>query len=266
MKRTYWTTIATLFFLAGCGGGGGGSGSSTTPAQVVPVQTPQPNPAAILAQINGPAGAPETLALDPVVFSCGCQPDSGQTALAGQTFSDANGMITLPSSGTGMPSGTYTLVGGRNYLIVTSGSGTESWTMEHVGTVPANNITLSAAPGAGTDPAQAAAALYVFQFSDATPPANLAYDDWNFSTIANWVARLRSGTVSPAESKLLTDISAYQAAGKSLYPMAPPWNRSLPTNGGTIDNDLTAVQQSAATEPSLPTPCPSGGCTGTPTP
>ncbi len=266
MKRTYWATIATLFFLAGCGGGGGGSGSSATPSQVVPVQTPQPNPAAILAQIDGPAG-PVTLALDPVVFTCGCQPDSGQTALAGQTFSDANGTIILPSSGTGIPSGTYSLVGGRNYLIVTSGSGTESWTMEHVGTVPANNITLSAAPGAGTDAYQAAAALYVFSFSDATPPANLAYDDWNFSTIASWVARMRSGTVSAAEQKLLTDIGAYQVAGKSLYPMAPPWNRTLVNpNAGTIATDLTAVQQSAATEPSLPTPCPSGGCTGTPTP
>ncbi len=230
------------------------------------MQTPQPNPAAILAQINGPSGVPETLALDPVVFSCGCQPDSGQTALAGQTFSDANGMIILPSSGTGIPSGTYTLVGGRNYLVVTSGFGTESWTMEHVGTVPANNITLSAAPGAGTDPAQAAAALYVFQFSDATPPANLAYDDWNFSTIANWVSRLRTGPVSGAEQKLLTDISASQAAGKSLYPLAPPWNRNLPTNpnAGTINTDLTNVQKTAGAD--VPTPCPSGGCTGTPTP
>jgi len=262
--------MATLSLLAGCGGGGGsgsGSGSSGAPTQVVPVQTPQPNPAAILAQINGPQG-PVPLASDPVVFSCGCQPDSGQTALAGQASTDASGMITLPSSSTGIPSGTYTLVGGRNYLIVTSGSGTESWTMEHVGTVPANNITLSAAPGAGTDPAQAAAALYVFRFSDATPPANLAYDDWNFSTIASWVSRLRSGPVSNAESKLLADISASQAAGKSLYPMAPPWNRNLPTNpnAGTINSDLTAVQQSAATEPSLPTPCPSGGCSGTPAP
>lgn len=264
MKRTYWATVATFFLLAGCGGGGSGSGSSVTPAQVVPVQTPQPNPAAILAQVNGPNG-PTTLALDPAVFSCGCQPDSGQTALAGQTFSDASGMVTLPSSGTGIPSGTYSLVGGRNYLIVTSGLGTESWTMEHVGTVPANNITLSAAPGAGTDQAQAAAALYVFQFSDATPPANLAYDDWNFSTIANWVARMRSGTVSAAESKLLTDIRAYQAAGKSLYPLAPPWNRNVVNpNAGPIANDLTNVQKSAG--PDVPTPCPSGGCTGTPTP
>ncbi len=230
------------------------------------MQTPQPNPAAILAQINGPAGAPQTLALDPVVFSCGCQPDSGQTALAGQTFSDANGSITLPSSGTGMPSGTYTLVGGRNYLIVTSGFGTESWTMEHVGTVPANNITLNApVAGAGTDPAQAAAALYVFQFSDATPPANLAYDDWNFSTIASWVTRMRSGTVSNAEAKLLSDITAYQAAGKSLYPLAPPWNRSLVNpNAGPIANDLSNVQKTAGAD--VPTPCPSGGCTGTPTP
>ncbi|HUZ49160.1 MAG TPA: hypothetical protein VMW12_05385 [Candidatus Dormibacteraeota bacterium] len=262
--------MATLFLLAACGGGGGsgsGSGSTGTPTQVVPVQTPQPNPAAILAQVNGPTG-PETLALDSVVFSCGCQPDAGQTALAGQTSTDANGMIALPSSSSGIPSGTYSLVGGRNYLIVTSGFNTESWTMEHVGTVPANNLTLSAGPGAGTDPAQAAAALYVFRFSDATPPANLAYDDWNFSTIASWVARMRSGPVSAAESTLLTDISASQAAGKSLYPMAPPWNRNLPTNpnAGTINTDLANVQQSAATEPSLPTPCPSGGCTGTPTP
>jgi hypothetical protein len=196
-----------------------------------------------------------------VVFSCGCSPQAG----SGNT--DGAGYFVLPQTSNATPSGTYTIVPGRNYVIIaTTGSKAEAWTLEFAGSQPARDLVLnSSAPSTASgasDVYTAAATLYVY-FASPGGSAT-AYDGWNFNTVEAWTAQLRNAP-NAAETTLLRDIMQAQQSGATLYPIKPPWNASQTTNP-TLYSDLQAVQSSG--DSALPTPCPGGesGCTGTPSP
>jgi hypothetical protein len=204
-----------------------------------------------------------------VAYTCGC------SAQAGETMTNAMGNYTVSASATAIPASpnpTYTAVPGRNYMIIGyASSGTQAWTMEFLGKTPATNLNLSSTPGNlqtnSTDTASTATALYIFYESQ--NDSDQSFDLWNFNTISAWAQKLRSGSTSPNETKLLSDVSSNQSAGASLYPTIPVWN---PQSGATVNStilaDLQAVHADGTpVDPSLPTPCPGAGmCTGTPTP
>jgi hypothetical protein len=131
--------------------------------------------------------------------------------------------------------------------------------MQFAGRVPAHNAYLTASNL--SDVFTAAVALYIYENSTSSATA---YDAYNFNTLKAWYAHL---TTSPnaAELKLLNDIASQSAAAQPLYPTAPGWNKSQPTNA-TIKADVGSVKASG--DPNIPTPCPGGenACTGTPTP
>jgi hypothetical protein len=304
MNRWNWRLPAVAFALAvcaaACGGGGGAAVPSTTVA-TSPTTTPStaptnaptasppplnamPTPAPIGAtpgpQLNGTmqivtggtasaSGAAFTYVSENagslVVFSCGCTTQAGENLLtAGGTFSIPTSTLATPAS----PSPTYTSVPGRNYLVVatqnggstTEGNGAESWTMEFLGNTAAHDVGLGLNGSVTSDAFTAAAALYVYANSENN---STAFDEWNLNTILAWVNHMRAGGPNAAEQKLLNDIAAAQEARTTLYPVAPPWYPTLTANG-TIQSDLTAVATSGDT--ALPTPCPGGQCTGTPSP
>lgn len=246
--------------LAACGGGGGGGSTNGLPAtgSGSGSQTPAPT--------YGIAGT--TLADATVIFTCGCSQQ------AGMTTSDASGTYAISATATAVPaspSPIYTTVPGRNYLIVAFANHAQAWTMEFLGKSQQANLNLS--PTAGDpnanrpDAATAAAALYVFYESD--NQQNESFDAWNFVTIAQWAGHLRSGTVSPHEAQFLSDIQAAQSNSQSLYPAIPPWNPD-PADGVNLQirADIDTLHADALADPTLPipTPCPNGQCTGTPTP
>lgn len=243
--------IAGALSLAACGGGGGG-------ASAVPSVSATPAPGATATAT--PPGATLTFAAvsqgSTAVYSCGCSPQAG-TATVG-----ANGTLTLVASATPIPltpTPTYTIVPGRNYEVVATNAGNnaEYWTMFFAGNGPLRDQYLGSTP---TDDFATLGALYVFQLSPTG--GDQQFDNWNFTTVAAWVAKMRAGGVTAAETKALSDIAAARAAGTTLYPTAPPWAPTHATNP-TIANDIGAVQ---ASDSSVPTPCPSTGCTNGPTP
>lgn len=73
-----------------------------------------------------------------------------------------------------------------------------------------------------------------------------------------------SGGNNTAEKKLIADVVAAQQAGTTLFPTVPAWDPDGPSGNSTIASDVQAVLHSG--DPALPTPCPSTGCTGAPTP
>jgi hypothetical protein len=288
--------LATV--VAACGGGGGGGTSSalpstgagtnnappaaggtaappptntgfqsppplgSTPTPVPPGATPGPALNGTMQLASGGTYPSYTEVAEAqnsnVVFSCGCTAQAGASLLmTGGTFSIPQTAPATPSA----PQPTYTTVPGRNYLIVaTNASSSESWALEFLGATPAHNLAL--APNATSDVFTAAASLYVYFF--AASATDTAFDGWNFNSVLAWVNHLRSsGGANAAEQQLLNDIAAAQAGGRTLYPAAPPWNLGASTNA-TIAADLNGVQASGDT--ALPTPCPGGSCTGTPTP
>ena len=115
-----------------------------------------------------------------------------------------------------------------------------------------------------SNPYTAAVALYVFFHT--TSGSATAFDDWNYNTLLGWYTQLSTtppASLPAAEKKLLQDIVTRQVANKTLYPQKPTWNPGI-VPSGVVFNDLAAI--TAVVDPNIPTPCPSTGCTGTPTP
>jgi hypothetical protein len=217
------------------------------------------------ATINGMPVANGT-----VVFSCGC------SSQAGTVKTDSFGNFTITTTSQAIPPSphpTYTTVPGRNYLIVAKDtSGAEAWTMAFLGKVPSHNVGLGAGNAVSTDPFTAAAALYIFYASPQTAQSDLAFDQWNFNTIASWADHLRTSPLSsltPQEQALINDIQSAQASGKTMFPTLSQWYPGTPAqSNSTIKGDLAAVKTQGSADPLLPTPCPGGvgSCTNTPTP
>ena len=235
------------------GGGGGGGNPSPTPTAALTGSIQFATGGTFATGFTySPAGAG-----DQVVFSCGC------SAQAGTSTTGGGGGFTLIQNSPATPSApnpTYTIVPGRNYLIVGQGAGSQAWSMQFAGTKPSRNLYLTGGSNLN-DVFTAAVGLYVFENSTASATA---FDDWNFNMLSAWYAHL-VGSPNGAETKLLNDIAAQSAAAQPLYPSAPGWNPSQPTNV-LIKSDLASVKSSG--DPHLPTPCPGGesSCTGTPTP
>jgi hypothetical protein len=287
MKRMHFAPLggAAIFaltaLLAACGGGGGGStgggggivppgatptptpGATATPPGATPTPLPTATPAPTPTPVfNGTASiGASALANATVAFTCGC---SGQ---AGRTTTNGSGAYSFTGTATPVPlapNPTYTTVPGRNYLIVAynPANHAQSWTMGFLGKTPAT--TLSLAPSNGMDAPATAAALYVFANSPSS--GNEVFDAWNYTSIATYANKLRTGPTTAAETKLMNDIVTQQNAGNSLYTTIPSWNPdSGATTNATIAADLNAVKTSNS---GVPTPCPggAGSCTGTPTP
>jgi hypothetical protein len=290
------SVLALAAMLAACGGGGGGgsttpptgggnppvTGSSPTPPGATPTPpgatptppgaTPSPSPGVTgVVDING---AP--LANATVLFTCGC---SGE---AGEVSATANGNYTLTFPATAIPaSPTPYTPPGHNLMIVGYGNGStaQAWTMEFLGSTPANNLNLSSTPSNATanatDTASTAAALYVYYEaaeSPQIPGTDRTFDWFNFNQIAAFAQHLRTSP-TPDEQTFMNDVSAQQAAGGSLYPgFVPDWNPN-PNDGtdATITNDIrTVANDGLSADATLPTPCPSANgspsCTGAPTP
>ncbi len=265
---TLFSAFAFSCLLAACGGGGGGGGGSLPPNNIPsghPSATPSPTPTPSPSPSETPGGtglmsAGTALGNARIVYTCGC------SSQAGSTTADGSGNYTMPMSSTAVPQNptpTYTAVPGRNYMVIGAGasSHTEAWTMLYLGNVPSHNLYLS--PSNVTDQYTTAASLYIFYNSQNA--SDQSFDLWNFNTIASWTASLRtSGGNNAAEKKLISDVVTFQQAGTTLFPTAPQWDPDGPSTNATIVSDLQAVLHSG--DAALPTPCPSSGCTGTPTP
>jgi hypothetical protein len=250
--------LALAAAVAACSGGGG---STVNPPGGGHSPTPSASPAlsGALQLVNGgsyPAPTYSNAAAAAVDFSCGC------TSVAGSANTDANGNFALVAVSTPVPTPNppYTIVGGRNYLIVANPTaGSQAWTIQFAGNSPAHDAYLSASNQ--SDVYTAAVSLYVFEYS---PGGSEAFDNWNFNALVAWYGQLKSSPSAP-EITLLSDIVTQSKAGAMLWPAVPKWRPGLSPVNATIRTDLTNVHTSAA-DPLLPTPCPGGACTGTPTP
>ncbi|MGH7737416.1 MAG: hypothetical protein ACREMP_06065 [Candidatus Tyrphobacter sp.] len=257
-----FTGIVAVAALAACGGGssGGGGGGGGVPPTSPPTSTPTNAPGASgTASFNGTG-----LANASVVFTCGC------SAQAGTATADGSGNFTLSASSNAVPptpSPTYTMVPGRNYMVIAATSThQEAWTILFLGSQPSHNLYMGSSGGDTTDVATTAAALYVFL--NAQNESDTSFDDWNVNTIAAWAAELRSAPKTAQEQKLMTDITAAVSADTPLYPTIPDWDNDSGAANATIRGDVEAILPSS--DAAIPTPCPiSGGspaCTGAPTP
>jgi len=268
MKRTQqiaiWGSLGGMILaavIAGCGGGatsavgppgGGGGHPSPTPApSVTPVLTGNLNVAIGGSWPNPTPGAAANAEVD---FTCGC---SGQ---AGTGTSDSSGNFNLLTTSTPFPASpapTYTIVPGRNYVVIgTTGLGTggnaQAYTMVFAGNDTSRNQYLN--PGVNaSDTLSAAVALYVMAKSAGTSP--VAFDDWNFFTLQGFYTKLLMNPTTQ-ETQLLTDIVAQQEAGKTMYPAKPRWRPNRLKNA-VIAGDLANINP--GTDASVPTPCPTPG-------
>ena len=251
--------LALAALIAGCGGGGstavgppgGGGHPSPTPApSITPVLTGNLNVAIGGSWPNPTPGAAANAEVD---FTCGC---NGQ---AGTGTSDSSGDFNLLTTSTPVPASpnpTYTIVPGRNYVVIgTSNLGTggnaQAYTMVFAGNDTTRNQYL--VPGVNaSDTLTAAVSLYVMAKSAGTP---LAFDDWNFDTLQAFYTKMQSNPTAQ-ETQLLTDIVAQQEAGKTMYPAKPRWRPNRLKNA-IIAADLANIN--ANTDPSVPTPCPTPG-------
>jgi hypothetical protein len=268
MTKTRIALFASLCALTAtliaCGGGGGSGGGGNPGGGGPPPTNPPTNPPAGASGNVSVSGS--ALANASVVYSCGCSKQ------AGETTTDGSGNFTLSATATATPnspSPTYTMVPGRNYLVIGANSSThqEGWNVLFLGNMPSHNVYMGPSGADNNDTATAAAALYIFVKS--ANNGEVAFDDWNFTAIQGWATELRNGAgLTAQEQKLMTDINAAEAAGKPLYPSIPSWDNDPAAVNGTILNDVNAI--SPASDPNIPTPCPvSGGsylCTGTPSP
>ena len=268
------TPLAALSLAAivtACSGGGGGA-INPPPGGGNPSPTPTPALVGSLNVVSGGTGYANATytgaAAVSVDFSCGC------TSVAGSAVTDGSGNFMLVAKSTPIPIGTptpnpmYTIVPGRNYLIAANAAGVpQAFTMQFAGSRPSHDQYLN--PGsplvaAPSDVFSAAVALYVFQYSPRA--TNTAYDDWNFNALLGWYNTLKNGSPTPHEATLLNDIVTESNASHTLWPSAPSWRPGLASNA-TIRGDLAAIHtDGTAVDATLPTPCPSTGCTGTPTP
>ena len=248
--------------IAACGGGGGGGGGNGGGGGAPP-STPTPAPGAS-GQALTVAGADLTNAS--VDFTCGC------SAQAGTTTTDGSGNYTLTPTATATPnapSPTYTMVPGRNYMVIAADSTThaEAWTIFFLGSQPSHNVYMGPSSANTTDKYTIAAALYIF--AESANNSDQSFDDWNFNAIQTWTDEMRTGAPTTQETQLLTDITNFENAGTPLYPSAPAWDNDPGAPNTTILNDVDAIK-AANNDPDLPTPCPLNGstpaCTGTPSP
>jgi hypothetical protein len=271
-SRLAFGSLAAAFVaasaMAGCGGG---YAASYQPPGPSPSPTPPPSPG-IEGNLNVTTGGTypnytgTAAGMLNVVFSCGCSSQAG----IGTTDAGGNYVIVSPATATPAttPNPTYTLVPTRNYIVVAqpgSGAGPQAWQMVFAGNVPSHDLALAAGPTAApatssaSDAFTAAATLYVYYNSGT---GSLAFDQWNFNTVQTFTHNLATAA-NPAEVKLMNDIAALGKINGSLFPTAPTWNPGQPVSG-LIQNDLIAVKGSA--DATIPTPCPTAGCTGTPAP
>ncbi len=153
-RNTTISAIGALMvtaLIAACGGGGGGA------LNPPPTSTPKPAQRLLSAQRRLRARAYRQHAggdrwnrwfvyVRPcgnatIVFSCGCSTQAG-TATA-----DGTGTFTLVANSTPTPSApnpTYTIVPGRNYIVVaTTAGGAEAWTTQFAGNKPDVAISTS---------------------------------------------------------------------------------------------------------------------------
>ncbi|MBV8203545.1 MAG: hypothetical protein JO195_00790 [Candidatus Eremiobacteraeota bacterium] len=257
--------LVAVTVLAACGGSGPNPPGPGAINPTVPPVSPSP---AVTAALTGtmqvatggtyPGYSYTAAANASMVFSCGCSPQAG-TATTSNT-----GAFTLVAHSTPTPSAPdpmYTIVPGRNYVTVATvgagGTAPEAWDIQFAGSKPSRDEHLNVA--STSDVYTAAVALYVFHNS---PSGVTAYDDWNFNALLAWYNVLTTGP-NAKETTLLNDIAAQSAGNHTLFPDAPGWDPAHGTNA-TIKNDLVAVKASG--DAALPTPCPSAGCTGTPSP
>jgi hypothetical protein len=258
-----FTVLSSVCILAACGGGGGGGNGNGGGA----INNPSPQPSPTLSPgltdtMNVASGGTynnftyNAASNAAVVFSCGC------SSQAGETTADGSGAVAIGPMATAtpinMPNPTYTLVPGRNYVVIaTTAANGEAWTIQFAGRNINRNKYLN--PGQQSDVFTAAVALYIFYNS---PLGETAFDDWNFNTISNWYSKLQSGP-NASETTLLNYIASRSAANETLFPAAPSWNPGH-AHDATMAADLTAVKASG--DNAIPTPCPSAGCSGTPSP
>jgi hypothetical protein len=281
-KIAIWSAVAALLagaIIAGCGGGGsaysapsGGGGGHPSPTPTVS-PSPTPGPSAtpvLLGNMNyatggawpnpteGPANHAE------IDVTCGC------TNVAGTGLTDSTGGFTIQTASTPVPKGSptpnpsYTIVPGRNYMVITTqtqtGNKAQGWTMIFAGNDSTRNQFLN--PGVDqSDTATAAVALWVYGNSS---PGSVAFDDWNFVTLQAFYQKFITSPTAE-ETTLLTDIVSAQVSKVTMYPAKPGWRPNRIKNA-TIAADVAAIN--TATDPSVPTPCPGSPpvCTGTPTP
>ena len=266
MKRTQqiaiWGSLGGMVLaalIAGCGGGGGAT-AVNNPGGGHPSPTPAPSVTPVLTgalnvAISGTyPGQTDAAAVNAEVdFTCGC---SGQ---AGTGTADSSGDFDLLTTSTPVPASpdpTYTIVPGRNYVVIgTSSLGTsanaQAYTMVFAGNDDSRNQYLSGSNV--SDPVTAAVALYVMAKSAGTP---LAFDDWNFNTLQAFYTHLQTAPTAQ-ETQLLDDIVLQQEAGKTMYPAKPKWRPNRLKNA-TIAADLAAINNT--TDPgNVPTPCPTPG-------
>ena len=256
-----YTTLAAIVacaLTAACGGGGGGGGGALNPPPP-PGPSPTVSPGftdTMEVASGGTYNSPtyNAASMAKVVFSCGCSAQAGTTNADGSgSFSVSPDSTATPAS----PSPTYTVVPGRNYIAVaTNASGGEAWTIQFAGLNPSRNHYLN---GGTSDIYTAAVALYVFNNSSV---GSTAFDDWNFNALATWYNTLKNSP-NAQEQNLLTDIISRSAGNLTLYPAAPSWDKGHAFSG-LIASDLAAVKTSS--DSTIPQPCPSSGCTNTPTP
>jgi hypothetical protein len=249
------SAIILLATFAACTGGGGGAMSPPPPP-------PGPSPSPVIAgTMQLATGSYPVFTENPagnatVVFSCGC------TDQAGTATTSNTGAFTLVADSTPTPAApdpVYTIVPGRNYLVVAAtAGGAEAWDLQFAGRSQARNQYLNGSNM--SDVYTTAVSLYVYDFSY---QGDTAFDNWNFNQIKAWYKVLNGTTGSPnaAEQKLLNDIAG--AGNTTLYPAAPTWDHDHTTNA-TIASDLTGVKASG--DKAIPTPCPGTGCTNTPNP
>jgi len=265
MKRTQqisiWGSLGGMILaavIAGCGGGstsavgppgGGGGNPSPTPApSITPVLTGALNVAISGSYPSQVDGAAANASVD---FTCGC------TGQAGTGTADSGGNFNLLTTSTPVPASpnpTYTIVPGRNYVVIgTAAMGTnqkvQAYTMVFAGNDTSRNQYLI--PGVNaSDPITAAVTLYVMAKSAGTP---LAFDDWNLFTLQTFYTHLQTAPTTQ-ETQLLTDIVAQQELGNTMYPAKPRWRPNKIKNT-VIANDLAAINNT--TDPgNVPTPCP----------
>lgn len=261
LSRRILLTASLLLILSGAVAACTGGGSTTNPPPNNPSPSPSPGLAGTLDVVNGGTdrtnvtyGAANAVSVD---FSCGC------THVAGSSITDASGNFTLVAQSTPVPTPnpTYTIVPGRNYLVVgNSTAAPQAWTVQFAGKSPGRDKFLNA--GNQSDIYTAAVALYVFKYSTG---ADTAFDNWNFNALLAWYNHLKTSPTA-ADATLLNDIVTQSTGGAMLWPVAPTWRPGLNPLNATINADLATVHNNTPPDPTLPTPCPNSGCTGTPTP
>ena len=237
--------------FAACGGGGG---SSPTPVTVGATATPSASPAPSSSPAFTASYASQpSLDGGTVQFSCGCASTAGTAAIG------SDGSLAVSQNSAGLPSGTYTIVSGRNYVMIgqAASSHLQYWTLMNLGATAASDRYLGPSNGSGVDNFTTLGALYVYYNSGnpAGSGSSEAFDYWPFSGVQTWVDHMRAGTTDTVEAKALSDIAAAQSASTSLYPTTPSWaTPTMDPANALIQSDLAALAADTA-DSTKPTEC-----------